>query len=113
MNELSMLVTITDRNTTKRFISLYESFGVNVTFSTVGSGTAAAKGTGASRAAKFLGTSLVNEKEMVFIVVRSDQKTAIMRAVMDQAGLHTKAQAIAFSLPVNAVAGMRLLEQED
>ena len=72
-----------------------------------------AKGTGASRAAKFLGTSLVNEKEMVFIVVRSDQKTAIMRAVMDQAGLHTKAQAIAFSLPVNAVAGMRLLEQED
>ena len=41
MNELSMLVTITDRNTTKRFISLYESFGVNVTFSTVGSGTAA------------------------------------------------------------------------
>ena len=40
MNELSMLVTITDRNTTKRFISLYESFGVNVTFSTVGSGTA-------------------------------------------------------------------------
>ena len=39
MNELSMLVTITDRNTTKRFISLYESFGVNVTFSTVGSGT--------------------------------------------------------------------------
>lgn len=55
----------------------------------------------------------MNEKEMVFIVVRSDQKTAIMRAVMDQAGLHTKAQAIAFSLPVNAVAGMRLLEQED
>lgn len=69
-----------------------------------------AKGTGAERAEQFLGVSLVREKEMVFIVVRSEEKNRIMKAVMEQAGLRSKAQAIAFSLPVNAVAGMRLQE---
>ena len=72
-----------------------------------------AKGTGAEKAAQFLGVSLAAEKEMVFIVVRSDSKNRIMRAVMDQAGLQSKAKAIAFSLPVSAVAGMRLLESEE
>lgn len=227
MNELYLMFTIVDRNKTKRFLSLYESCGVNVTFGMVGEGTANselldafgleraekavfmaavtgdtwaeirrglqrrlqidvpgtgiaftvpmssiggkpvlnyltesqnyekgeesalkdtkyellvvvanqgysnlimdaareqgagggtvvhARGTGAERAEQFLGVSLVREKEMVFIVVRSENKNRIMKAVMEQAGLRSKAQAIAFSLPVNAVAGMRLQEEEE
>ncbi len=227
MNELYLMFTIVDRNKTKRFLSLYESCGVNVIFAMLGAGTASsqlldsfglertekavltaavtdvtwkeikrglerrlqidvpgtgiafivpmssiggkkvlqyltesqnyekgeetvmketkyellvlianqgysniimdaareqgagggtvvhAKGTGAEKAAQFLGVSLAAEKEMVFIVVRSDSKNRIMRAVMDQAGLQSKAKAIAFSLPVSAVAGMRLLESEE
>ena len=227
MNELYLMFTIVDRNKTKRFLSLYESCGVNVIFAMLGEGTASsqlldsfglertekavltaavtdvtwkeikrglerrlqidvpgtgiafivpmssiggkkvlqyltesqnyekgeetvmketkyellvlianqgysniimdaareqgagggtvvhAKGTGAEKAAQFLGVSLAAEKEMVFIVVRSDSKNRIMRAVMDQAGLQSKAKAIAFSLPVSAVAGMRLLESEE
>ncbi len=69
-----------------------------------------AKGTGMERAEKFLGVTLVNEKEMVFIVVKTEMKNRIMRAIMDKAGLHSKAQSIAFSLPVTGTAGMRLLE---
>ncbi len=71
-----------------------------------------AQGTGAQRAEAFLGVSLVNEKEMVLLVVRSEQKNAVMRAVMDHAGLGTKARSIVFSLPVTGTAGMRLLEEE-
>lgn len=71
-----------------------------------------AKGTGQQRAEKFFGVSLVDEKEMVWIVVKHSQKDAIMRAIMDHAGMNTKAKSIVFSLPVTATAGMRLMEEE-
>lgn len=70
-----------------------------------------AKGTGMEKAEQFLGVSLAAEKEMIFIVVQQTDKNAIMRAIMDKAGLHSRAKAIAFSLPVSDTAGMRLIEQ--
>ena len=70
-----------------------------------------AKGTGTDKAEKFLGVTLVPEKEMIFIVVRKDQKNDIMRAIMDNAGLESKARSIVFSLPVTDTAGMRLMEE--
>jgi len=70
-----------------------------------------AKGTGSQQAEKFLGVTLVPEKEMVFIVARADRKNAIMRSIMDEAGTGTKAGAIVFSLPVTDTAGMRLMEE--
>lgn len=70
-----------------------------------------ARGTGTHLAEKFMGVTLVPEKEMIFIVVRRDQKNAIMRAIMDEAGAGTKAGAIVFSLPVTDTAGMRMMEE--
>ena len=70
-----------------------------------------ARGTGSHLAEKFMGVTLVPEKEMIFIVVRKDQKNAIMRAIMDEAGTGTKAGAIVFSLPVTDTAGMRMMEE--
>ena len=72
-----------------------------------------AKGTGVERAEKFLGVSIAAEKEIVFIVVRTERKNAIMKAIMDKAGIDSEAQTIVFSLPVTATAGMRLIEEED
>lgn len=69
-----------------------------------------AKGTGMEKAEKFLGFSLVNEKEMVFIVVKTATKNRIMKAIMEKAGMATDAKSIVFSLPVTGTAGMRLLE---
>lgn len=69
-----------------------------------------AKGTGMERAEQFLGVTLAKEKEMVFIVVRKEEKNRIMKAIMEKAGLQSKAQAVAFSLPVTSTAGMRLTE---
>ena len=70
-----------------------------------------AKGTGTHLAEKFMGVTLVPEKEMIFIVVRKSQKNAIMKAIMDEAGTGTKAGAIVFSLPVTDTAGMRMMEE--
>lgn len=73
----------------------------------------AAKGTGAKESETFLGISLANEKEVVFIVAPSPQKSAIMRAIVDQAGPQTEAGAICFSLPVSQVAGLRRIEEDE
>lgn len=70
-----------------------------------------AKGTGMERAEQFLGVSLAAEKEMIFIVAKKAQKNAIMKAIMSQAGMESKAKAIVFSLPVTSTAGLRLLEE--
>lgn len=70
-----------------------------------------AKGTGMEQAEKFLGVSLAAEKEMIFIVAQKEQKNKIMKAIMEQAGLESKAKTILFSLPVTDTAGLRLLEE--
>ena len=70
-----------------------------------------AKGTGTDKAEKFLGVSLVAEKEMVLIVARQEKKNEIMRSIMDHAGLQTKARAVVFSLPVTDIAGMYLMNE--
>ena len=70
-----------------------------------------AKGTGIQKAERFLGVSLVAEKELVLIVVKTEMKNNIMRAIMDKAGLETDAKSIVFSLPVTGTAGMRMMEE--
>ena len=72
-----------------------------------------AKGTGGKEAEKFLGVTLVPEKEMVFIVARTERKNDIMKAIMENVGTNTKAGSIVFSLPVTDTAGMRLMEYVD
>ena len=47
---------------------------------------------------------------MIFLVVKKEAKNPIMRAVMEEAGLNSKAKSIVFSLPVTETAGMRLIE---
>ncbi len=69
-----------------------------------------AKGTGQEFAEQFMGVSLAAEKEIVLIVSKTEQKNAIMKSVMENAGLDTKAKSIVFSLPVTDTAGLRLLE---
>ena len=69
-----------------------------------------AKGTGMEQAEKFMGVSLAAEKEMIFIVTKKEQKKEIMKAIMEKAGLDSRAKSIVFSLPVTDTAGLRLIE---
>lgn len=70
-----------------------------------------AKGTGMEVAEKFMGVSLASEKEMIFIVTKKNRKNDIMKAIMEQAGLNSKAKSIVFSLPVTDTAGLRLADE--
>ena len=99
------------------FVILNEGFSEMVMDAAVPAGAAggtvvAAKGTGMKLAQKFLGITLAEEKEIVLIVARSDKKADIMRAIIEKAGVQTKAGAICFSLPVTQVAGLRQMEEE-
>ena len=67
-----------------------------------------ARGTGRERAEKFLGVTLAEEKEMTFIVTRTEKKNEIMKAIMEKAGMESKAKSILFSLPVTETAGLRI-----
>ena len=71
-----------------------------------------AKGTGMELAKKYLGVSLVEEKEVILIVTKSREKNQIMKAIMEQAGHDSKERTIVFSLPVTSVAGIRMLEED-
>lgn len=72
-----------------------------------------AKGTGMATAEKFLGVSLAAEKEIVFIVARTEEKNAIMKAIMEKSGLDSKDKAMVFSLPVTSAVGLRMRRNED
>lgn len=72
-----------------------------------------AKGTGMEGMGKFFGVSLAAEKEMIFIVTRAEQKNDIMRAIMEKAGMTSKARTFLFSVPVDSTVGLRALEDED
>lgn len=77
-----------------------------------GGTTIRAKGTGAG-AQKFFGLSLAEEKEIVLIVSGSSKKKDIMKAIMQKAGMETRAHALVFSLPVTETAGFRFIDTVD
>jgi len=72
-----------------------------------------AKGTGTELARKFFGVSIAEEKEIVLILARAEDRNPIMKAIMAQAGVRSVAQSLVFSLPVSDIAGLRRLEEEE
>lgn len=66
-----------------------------------------AKGTGAEYTEKFFGFSIASEKEIHLLVTPSQGRNNIMKAIMEKAGLESKAQSIVFSLPVSHALGLR------
>lgn len=68
------------------------------------------KGTGGKAEKAFYNVSIADEKEVILIVSRSEQKTDIMRAIIENAGPGTAAGAIVFSLPVSEAAGFGMFE---
>ena len=102
-----LLVTIANQGYTNLIMDAARKAGA-------GGGTVLhAKGTGMDGAEKFLGFTLAAEKEMVFIVVKKEDKNKIMQAIMEDAGMNSKAKSIVFSLPVTSTAGMRMMELKE
>jgi len=53
------------------------------------------------------GVSIQAEKELIYILARQSEKTAIMKSIGEQCGLHTEARGVVISIPVDAVAGIK------
>jgi nitrogen regulatory protein PII len=66
-----------------------------------------ARGTGNKEIEKFFGVVITPEKEIVMILVKSEIRDAVLAAVNKEAGIDSKGQGIAFSIPVSDVAGLR------
>ena len=67
------------------------------------------KGTGLEGDERFYNVSIAQEKEVILIVSRAEQKSGIMKAILEKAGPDTEAGTIVFSLPTSEVAGFGLL----
>lgn len=70
-----------------------------------------AKGTNPHNENQFFGVSIAKEKEMILILTAAADKSRIMRAVMDKAGISSPAHTVMFSLPVESVAGLKSVMQ--
>ena len=70
-------------------------------------GDVATDGTNPDGENRFFGLSIADEKEMLLILTAANQKSTLMRAIMENAGVQNPAHTIMFSLPVESVAGLR------
>jgi len=67
-----------------------------------------ARGTIHEGTVKFFGISVQDEKEMILILVNSENKVPIMQAISENYGLNSEARGIVFSMPVDDVMGLSM-----
>ena len=104
---VDLIITIANYGTNELVMDAARSAGAK------GGTVIHAKGTGVDFAEKFFGVTLSVEKEVILIITRSEDKHAIMQAIMEQAGLSSKAHSVVFALPVSQVSGIMALEEEE
>lgn len=61
---------------------------------------------GNKEAMGFWGMSIQEEKDMLFIVVKNEEKLKIMQAIGDKFGMRSEAKGIVLSLPIDTVLGL-------
>ena len=103
----SLIVAITAKGNTDTVMDAARSAGAR------GGTVINARGTAPGAKAKFFGLSISNEKEIVYILTLKSDKDKIMHAIMEKAGMHTDAQTVLFSLPVDSMVGLRSLAPEN
>lgn len=72
-------------------------------------------GLGGEEAAKFLGIHIQPEKDIILIVVNSEDKDEVMQRIITEAGIRTDSRGLCFSLPVDSAFGIaeKLLPGEE
>ena len=65
-----------------------------------------ARGIAENEVKRFFGIEIQAEKEIVFLVVRNDEKQQIMTALMQAVGMKTRSHGIVLSMPLSAAIGL-------
>ena len=55
---------------------------------------------------QFWGLTFQEEKEIVLIIARTEEKKNMMQAISDRCGIHSEAKGIVISLPIDSVVGI-------
>jgi len=71
------------------------------------------RGTANAEAEKLFGIAIQPEKEIVMILVKKSIKNDILHAIYKSVGLDTPGQGIAFTMPVESVAGLTVGETSE
>ncbi len=95
-----MIVCIVNAGYTDAVMSAAREYGAR------GGTVISARGTANAEAENFFKISIQPEKEAVLIVVPAKIRDDILHALYRQVGLNTPGQGIAFTMPVDHVAGL-------
>lgn len=68
------------------------------------------RGTANPEAEEFFGLTIQPDKEILLILVPSEIKDSVLKAIYKEGGLSQKAQGIVFSLPVNRTTTIKTTE---
>ncbi len=99
----SLIVSIAEKGRVDKVMDAARSAGAR------GGTVIHAKGTGARLASKFLGVTVAEEKEMIYIVAGKESEEAVVRAIAQEDGPDSGSGTIAFVLPVERIAGFSKL----
>ena len=66
----------------------------------------AARGIAEDEVKRFFGIEIQAEKEIVFLIVRSEERQAIMTALMKAVGMNTRSHGLVLSVPLSSAIGL-------
>lgn len=65
-----------------------------------------ARGSGIHENEKFFGIAITPEKDVVLILIKTDQQQQVLHAITQRAGLNKEGNGLTFTLPVDDVSGI-------
>ncbi|MEG1613802.1 MAG: P-II family nitrogen regulator [Clostridia bacterium] len=98
--EFDLIITIVNRGYSDLVMEAAKTRGAK------GGTITSGRGTGDEKIASFFNMVIQPEKELVWILVPTDIRNAIMEEISARAGLKTPGQGIAFSMPVDQSIGL-------
>lgn len=106
--QFELIVTITNRGYSDFVVESARNAGAS------GGTIINGRGTGVHEKESILGVSIQPEKEMVLTLVKKEDKSKIMKVIVEGANLNKEGKGICFSIPVEDVAGINhLLSDEE
>lgn len=102
MSQLHFMVTITNRNMTKQFTNFYKELGLDISYITVGNGTAA------SEILDYFGLEGA-EKSVLFHIITDEKWKEVKRQLQTKIRIDVPGIGIAFTVPLSSIGGKKAL----